>query len=631
MSGPRSTDWTHVHVDGDRDAAAPHVPFGRKLLGAVQADAAFQSLKVHKLQRVMQDGTEVTAEIHGAIPRITIKPAPPPPPAPPVLQGSDDFVVWPRDAAHPAGIDATYPQLILRPRWTSFFQDAEIDGYIEFAAKKGTYEGVFPDGVRYGANIDWRSDAGERIHWYGPSARYWVDGYRRPRAQYGKQIFCMGQPIIDVDTYCEVSDADFAERYVLGAAIDGLWLMVVLGEIGEVTWPPPPAAAAETPDGWASPSYFVGDVPVALRRFRMVFDPAQPGPMKRRVLANSHETLWEGALARGTAPWHFDATGRRAVAHLPPAASDHFKRGADWVRPSPAHSRVELELQDDGTATLTEMSQAIAPGDGAAAVVAEDGGRVLRVVRRGRGLNYELGGAEYPAWELGDVADPTPGRVDWRRRQVLCADLREGVLVVLESRMLFAGGSAPFLRYSMRVLICQGGAETIVVETPTEVAAITVNPTYVAVLQRLAEQPVAPLALMHLHAFGPTNTGYTADLSMSLLATHYNVPFRKADVFGQTKIAFFAGGWSVTDNVASTASDTPANQQVDFAGHTTMPGFASAGGITALSYNTNIYVSGQEMVANFMSGTTLAALTGIDGAGARHHPIWLIGKPAPTA
>lgn len=164
-----------------------------------------------------------------------------------------------------------------------------------------------------------------------------MDGYRRPRAQYSKQIFCMGQPLIDIDTYCEVSDVDFAERFVLGAAIDGLWLVVIMAAIEEVTWPAPPAAADETPDGWASPSYFIGDTPIALRRFRMVFEPAQPGPMKRRVLASSHETQWEGALARGTAPWHFNASGRRAVAHLPPATSDHFKRGAGLLGLPQAH------------------------------------------------------------------------------------------------------------------------------------------------------------------------------------------------------------------------------------------------------------------------------------------------------
>ncbi|MGH8079522.1 MAG: hypothetical protein ACREP7_03030, partial [Lysobacter sp.] len=603
-----------MHVVGDRDAAAQYLPFGRKLLGAVQHDAAYQDLQVHKMRQVLPDGAEVVAEIHGSIPRITITPPAPPPPAKPVLTGSDDFIVWSRDVDHPAGIDAVFPQQILRPRWTTFFHDDAVAGYDDFAGEKGTYVGVFPDGVRYGANTDWQNEEGERIHWYGPSARYWVDGYRRPLAQFGKQVFAMGQPLIDIDSYCTASDVDFDERYVMGAAIDGAWLLLILGQLTDVSWPPPPAAATTTPDGWASPSYFTESVPLALRRFRMVIDPGLPGPMKRRVLASSHETLWTASVARGAAPWHFNKAATRAVAHMPPASAQHTKRGETWTMPSASHTRVELSIAGDGTVERSDGEVSLPAGDGVAAVIAEDGEQTLQLVRRGKGLSYLLGGVEYSAWELGDVTDFTPGRIDWLRRQLLCADLRAGVVLMLESRMIFAGGAAPFLRYSMRVVLCQGGAEVVLVETPTEPALLTLNPTYVAVLARLAGQAVSPLALVHLHAFGPSNLGSSTNFSMSLHASHYNVPFRRGDIFGQTRIAFFAGGWSVTANVVINASDTAANQQVDFAGHTTMPGFASAGGITAISYNTNVYTAGQEMVANFISGNSLSALTGIGGA-----------------
>ncbi|MGO1000761.1 hypothetical protein [Lysobacter sp. CA196] len=629
MPGARHTDWTHVHVVGDRVQAAGYVPFARKVLGAVVADAAHLGLRTHQVTQRLRDGAVVIGELRGGIPRVTIVPPPlvPRPDVPP--HGKDDFVVWARDVEHPYGLDPRFPQQILRPGWTTFFHDGRTEGYAEFGGGKGTYGARFPDGLRYAANVDWRSRDGERIHWYGPSSRYFVDGCRRPLAQYGRWVFCLGQPLLDLDAYCLASEVDFPERTVLGAAFDGRWLMVVLAALSEVSWPAAPEAATAHPDGWASPSYFMGDVPLALRRFEMVIDPALPGPMKRRVLARSHQTLWEGVEPRATAPWHFDTEGRVAVSHVPPSSAQTVRRGEDWTRPSEAHTRLQLALSADGTVAVTRAEVALAAGDGTVAPLAEDGAAVLQVVRRGRGLAYRLAGAETPAWEVGDVTDFTPGRVDWVRRQVLCADLREGVLLLLESRQLFAGGPSPALRFSYRVVLWQRGTETVVAQTPVERTAFTMTPTYTATLVRLAEAPVAPLALMHLHAFGPSNLGLTTNFGLSLLATPLITPFRKADTFGQTRIAQSEGAWLAIRNTASTASDSASNQQVDFAGHTTMPGFATTRGTTVCSYNTNLYTRGVELIANHATGQRLGGLTGVGEDQARYHPVWLLGQPTP--
>lgn len=72
----RYVDWTHIRVNGDRHAAAPYVPDGRKLLGEVMEEAARNGLGVHVLHRRLEDGTVLVAEKHGDIPRITITPAP---------------------------------------------------------------------------------------------------------------------------------------------------------------------------------------------------------------------------------------------------------------------------------------------------------------------------------------------------------------------------------------------------------------------------------------------------------------------------------------------------------------------------------------------------------------------------
>ena len=630
MPGARHTDWTHVHVVGDRTQAAGYVPFARKVLGAVVADAAHLGLRTHQITKRLPDGAVVIGELRGGIPRMTIVPPPRTHHAVDAPRGKDDFVVWARDGAHPNGWDARFPQQILRPHWTTYFHEPATPGYAEFGGKKGTYRALFPEGVRYAANLDWRSRDDERIQWYGPSSRYFVDGYRRPLAQYGRWVFCLGQVLLDVDRYCEASEVDFAEGFVMGAAFDGRWLVVIMAALAEVSWPPAPAQATQHPDGWASPSYFMGEVPLALRRFEMVIDPAVPGPMKRRVLARSHETLWDGAQARASAPWHFDPTGRIAVTHVPPASAQTVQQGEVWSRPSQAHTRLELRIAANGTTRLTRSDVSLAAGDGAVAPLAEDGAATLQLVRRGRGLAYRLDGVETPAWELGLVTDPRPGRVDWLRRQVLCADLREGALLLLESRQIYAGGPAPFLRFQYRVVLWQRGRETTVAQTPIEPTLYTMVPTYAAVLARLAEAPVAPLALMHLHAFGASNLGLTTNFGMSLLAAHLITPFRKGDTFGQTRIANAAGGWLAIRDTAASASNSEANQQTDFAGHTTMPGFASVEGVTVCSYNTNIYFNRAELIANHATGSTLRALTGLGDEHTRYHPVWLLGKPTPV-
>jgi hypothetical protein len=74
MPGPRYTDWTHVHVRGDRDAAAPHVPLGRKMLGYL-AQQRESGVQTQEITRKLTDGTFVRARFIGDIPRIEIIPA----------------------------------------------------------------------------------------------------------------------------------------------------------------------------------------------------------------------------------------------------------------------------------------------------------------------------------------------------------------------------------------------------------------------------------------------------------------------------------------------------------------------------------------------------------------------------
>ncbi|MBW8777416.1 MAG: hypothetical protein JF596_21225, partial [Stenotrophomonas sp.] len=132
MTGSRYVDWTHVHVNGDRDRAAAYVGLGRKVLGAVTEDAQRWGLQTHVMHHKTEDGAEIIGEIRGGIPRITITPPPLIEGEPPPIRGKDDFIVWARDASRPEGIDAVHPKQILRPSWLTFFFDEDVAGYAEF-------------------------------------------------------------------------------------------------------------------------------------------------------------------------------------------------------------------------------------------------------------------------------------------------------------------------------------------------------------------------------------------------------------------------------------------------------------------------------------------------------------------
>lgn len=631
----RHTDWRHTRVIGaPPEAAAPYLPEARKLLGQVFEDAAFNNLGVHKLRKVLDDGTVIVAEKHGEIPRVTITPALPPPTERPTT-GHDDFVVWARTTAQPDGIDAAHPQQILRPSWRTFFFDEDVAGFDVFPGSKGQYAGTFPAGVPLAGNIDWRNEAGERFSWYGPSSRYWYDDWRQPRAQYGKHVFNLGQILLDVDAYCTASDEDFAERYVMGASKVGASLYVVMAALPEaVSWPPPPASATQSPDAWSAPSYPITDIPLVLRRFSVTTSPAKPGPMKYGIAAHSHEDLWSGTVPRAASPWHFDAAGKSAVTHVPPASSQIIERGTDVVRPSVSHLRLKLEIAADGSVSRSDTAITLLPG-GSAALLAEDGHYDLQIVRKavgndGDALVYRYAGHDYTA--LRSESAPV---FRYDRRQIIWADLRDGTLLLWNDSIVQDLG----WNFTAALILCRDGVETVLWSDGNTAANFGSGDAIALILARLAAGSVAPLALAHLHAFGVLTGGGGGvhDAQLSLLHAHYFVPFRKADIFGQDVFAFDAGPWTNSQSKVDVARDISANTQVDGLGHTTLPGFATSKGSSVFSYPMNAGINGRRIVLAHATGSTLADLTGVAGSDtteagqvgndARYHPVWLLGKP----
>ncbi|WP_202841955.1 hypothetical protein [Luteimonas saliphila] len=628
----RYIDWTHIRVNGDRQAAAPYVADGRKLLGEVMEEAARNELGVLAMHRELEDGTIITAEKHGEIPRITITPAPPVPTIPPPVV-RDDFVVWARTTALPAGIDADRPQQILRPAWTTFFNDSGVDGFEAFPGEKGTYGGMFPQGLLLAGNIDWvRPSTGERLSWYGPSSRYWYDDWRLPRAQYGVHVFHLGQVLLDVEAYANELDEPFVERWVLGAAMTQTHLYVVLADLPEnISVDSPPATASQSPDSWSSPSMPAGAISVALRRFLLVHNPATPDPMQYTVPGNSHEELWAGTITRGVAPWHFSPDVTTAVAHIAPAALELTQRGAGVIYPSESHLRHMLEIEGAEAELLTEV---VSLSANAPAVIAEDGEATLAIVRKPyngfeNALFYRIGEHDYLAMAVTEA----PDTLRYDRRQIVWADLRAGTLLLLADSI-----QAGEWMFDLSFRLCSNGTEQVAWGDATAVVTLGSYDAVRFMLNETATRAVAPLALAHLNAYGAVDGGWPGGVhnaQVSLLHAHYWLPFRISATAGQTRFAFAAGAWSNLQSKAAVARNTGANTQVDGLGHTTLPGFATYKGYSVLSYSTNGGINGRRIKLDYITGSSLGAVTGVPGEDttentilgndARYHPVWLLG------
>ncbi|MGH8073637.1 MAG: hypothetical protein ACREO4_06140 [Lysobacter sp.] len=464
----RHDQWAHIHVAGnDRNAAAPYVSEARKLMGMVTADAAYNGLQTHQMTRRYESGAVITAEIRGGIPRMTIVP-PPPGGGERVARVRENFVIRMRSATAPDGIDPDAPETMERVddgAWRTLFHTADTPGYVGFPGKKGTYKSnngvvVFPDGVNHAGNVDWCSDDGRRVSWYGPSTRYFFDPYVKPRTQYGKHVFMLGQVLLDVEQYITDSDPDpaFDARWVMGAALRGTTeLVVVHAVLPEPVWP---TGTAPEGDHHMSMPWPVEDTVLEVCRYALA--PTAEAPFVR-VLAGSREVLATTSVRNALNPWFFNASVSEAVSFALP--DNVFARrdldGYGLLEPAPSASSLVATLVLDGdTATLGTAALALPPA-GSAAIAADYRGdtRVdLLATRYISEAGYDaralvLGDTEI---RLRDVYDPRdingrPGST-FDRRHLIWADLRAGTLVVHNTRRwMRLNATSPTLYHQIEV------------------------------------------------------------------------------------------------------------------------------------------------------------------------------------
>lgn len=632
----RFTDWTHVRVVGDREAAAPFVGEARKLLGAVFEEAARNDLGTHVMRRELPDGTVIVAEKFGDIPRMTIVPTstgetvrPPP--------GPDAFVVWARDLSQPDGIDPEHPQQILRPGWTTWFYSGEVAGYEGFEGPKGTYLDAFPDGVRHAGNVDWRGPAGERLSWYGPSTRYWVDPYIQPRAQYGKQVFLLGQVLLDIEAYIAASDPlpAFAERYVMGAALDGLDLIVVLADLPVETTPSgaAPANTISVPSPWS-----LAEVPTTICRFRVVLSDQQVAA-RMRISPGSRHVMWSGSTPRGTAPWFFNESATRAVClGLPESCAAMFSSDLPAPglagAPSPSSPLWQAVIGDE-TASVVQSVIAL-PAIGAQAVLAADfrGDALvqLEVRRRSHAASIEAfallqAGVEIPlnAEEL--IAGPNHQRVTFR--YVLHADAREDVIVCARIQVESSGGTVVASSCAVEVWRDGDVAESVPFSF-AEAQNFGLGRRFVAPDRAYSDStrgvPVSPHYALYRILSGREQ--FTSFIRwQGLHGLYSNRAYPVAAEFGA-----YANTGPVGGNYIPIANSNDAgfnSDRVDFDEHGAVLGCASHEGVTMLScygYGANGTANNGRSI-HCVDGTDLRDLTGVGGESARFHPIWLLGRP----
>lgn len=405
---PRYDGWRVLRGDTDRQDL---LDLGKKLLGYLAEQRRLSGVKTMQVIRQTPDGSLVRARFAYDIPIIEVIAAPRPPPDVPTEPDATGFVVTATTSALPSGVDATYPQQILKPSWTTFFKNKVIAAYKAFSGKKGTYGARFNDGVRYAGNIDWRDADGVRINYYGPTLRYWYDLYRKPDAQYGRWVFLNGAILLDIDAYCTASEVDFAERLVLGAALVGDKLFVMQADIAEFAALDLGTDYPDSRKTWVSAPYPPGDTALRLMRYRVEANPNPTGSSdKYRVAPGSGDTLWTHSGRGWVNPFVFNPNATVCESFAMPDElrwtqfSDLDALTLQEIPPSTSNEHATLAIgPTSATATIETLSENYSEwvsstpiaGDISAVIgadYAEDGTRIeIKVARYVHGIRAATG------------------------------------------------------------------------------------------------------------------------------------------------------------------------------------------------------------------------------------------------
>lgn len=659
QSGVRYVGELHLRIKGSEEEGKRYIPQARLLMGETLADAEVNQLGSHMRRKQLPDGTVLVAEKIGAINRVTIVTPGATPPREP-LRPLDDVVVWARELERPDGIDPENPQQILRADvdsdsrvWTTFFFNADTPGHATFPGNKGTFGGMFPDGLTRAGNVDWVSEGGQRINWYGPQCRYFFDGYVQPRSQYGKWVFMLGQALLDTDQYAVDSDeqAHGDDRWVLGAALKRIggvtWLYVVQSTASNI---PLPSGTVEAMFGQYSAAYAGTGQPSTLYRYRLLIEVDVAGVPRFVVSPNSREPLVSVADMNAE-PWVFNTSCTEARCWQSPGASGWWALLANHVDVQPSdvtevypgttQSLHVLTISDDGASAST---QALSITDnGQPVVVASDWVDDERLdlflaVRPGVDPVLIFGGAE---WTINSTVIGAGNLHQQERRYLLFADLRSRVFVFLRVQQSHVNGDTtqPNLGAGTSLEVFRGGARILDTGPDASVLQVPLVRSMLANSQKyasLAGRHVNP----YFHLYGlvllkeateeeaPGITGATPDFAGAINAFG-SLPLPSECYFGAYHLP--QPTTQPVRTVAMRAFPGFSASSQDFDGHYSMVGCASSEDTLVLSMHDPLWKSGdgnfRDRSISYVSGSQLSTLTGVAGTFARYHPIWQIGKP----
>lgn len=666
MSGPRHTGWMHTRLVGDRDRAKALVPAARKLLGFCQEQAAKMGLPTYQVTQPQSDGSVIVAELIAGQPRVTINAAPAPAPeasGPP----AGGFVVYARTEALPDGIDEDYPQQVIREDGDSYQTHVKTRSIALGRRDGGTYGGRFPAGLTRAGNVDWTNARGERISWYGPSSRMFMDAYINPTAQWGKFVFMLGEALLDVEQYLVDSPGDggFTDRWIVGAGIKIInttaWLYTVQsGAADGVT------DLSDLVDGGGRFAYPLAPQVITggVHRYRLSVALDGAGVARYSVVAGTREKLVNINLGHPD-PWFFNPEMTELGCHsaLPPGLEPQWQAAwtfdptnlpdafDDAVRKNPgaAQTHTRLAIDDDGVVTLIGQTDYSVVSAGAAVPLCSDyavGGIRQFTVRLDAGLVpwLGLGAAEIALWQVTRTGD----FIDAMKRWIVYASPRDGLLVALREHRIFneatSGPGEPGETGDGLVLEVWRDGALEHSETPFPA-------------------PAPPFGFVR--TFRP-NTEMLADLAgvsitpawfvWGVLQTFYNttegppdetpVTWGSYDTFigccvTYALLAHPAAAWFGTYDRAlpppgphADRPPTPISTLVagGFSGNRAdVDGIYSTVGCAATAKSVLLSVAlpttGDDRTLHYASRASLPALTGITGASRRYHPIWLLGRP----
>lgn len=638
------TDPLRIYLHGDKEKAKQFVREARRLAFLLLRQTTESGATTARRRWKSADGTTVEVIIiPGQVTAIIT--------APSVDKKAErkfeDFVVWARTQALPDGIDPDHPQQILRPAWKTFFYDDQIPLYADFGRPKGTYRrnpdgtALFPDGITHAGNIDWRGPNKERLSWYGPISRYWYDAWRQPSAQYGKFVFHLGQVLLDVAQFQIDNEEVWDEQLVLGACVreheDGRWLYVVLADIpDQVT----PVVSLEPREIYFSQNYPLGDIIHAVRRIRLTRDTDTQEAQKWRLFGGS-QLLWRASIPRACSPWMFSPDGRTAYTVAQDAtpffiSTDMLTQNL-FVAPPASSELYRIQIAEDGTVSGEGWPTSIPAGAGEAVVAmdfAADGTELPVYLGRGpverspHGVYLRVGDTRFPLYfktnpPSGDFIDSSA------ECSIVLFDARERFLVTRRQQR-----SWNFQPRASRIdvfveIYCNGQYQREMVgEVWLDTTQRVLMDRAVGALESTATEPIGPLCWLWMILIQTSLD--TMLYQLGLTAAHQDVPFAKADVFGQRGYGGPAGADSIP--IADDAVDGFFNTRTDVHGHRSPAAGAAVDGTYVLSIYHPMAIYGDQYghadeSYHAVSGSDLRALTGVQGAKERYHPIWVLGQP----